>query len=380
MSGLLQMKKLLTHLDVKILEALNTIGPRNLTKTAASLGIRLETLIFRMKRMASNPQIFLRCHANVYHTNLGLKKAVVFAEAIPGKEQLLFECLKANGFWLYVGRSCWGVEGCDAIYTIPIDHCSEFEEFVYELNRLDVAKNVQILWSTCFQSGRITGKWFDKKEQEWTFPWNDWLQEVQKASTKLPYTLIEPESFVNYADETDVFILKELEKDATVSLAQIAKKLGVSSQCTGLHFRNHILEKGLLEGYQIFVLPFSTPWDMFVFVISFNDDEALAKLANSLLDKPFVIMVTKIFGKKALLTNVLLPRMEFRKFVDALSLLARMKVIRDYRYIIQDLRVRSRQTISYEFFEENRWNYNHKEHLKTLEALVNKTSINENNR
>jgi DNA-binding Lrp family transcriptional regulator len=368
------MKKLLTHLDVKILETLSNSGPRNLAKIAASLGIRPETLTFRMKRMALNPHIFLRCHANVYHTNLGLKKAVIFAEAIPGKEQLLFECLKANGFWLYVGRSYWGAEGCDAVYTVPTDHCNEFEEFVYELNRLNVAKDIQIHWSTCFQGGRITGKWFDKKEEEWIFPWNNWLQEIQQASTKLPYTLIEPERFINCADEIDVFILKELEKDATISLSQIAKKLGVSSQCAGLHFRNHILERGLLEGYQIFVLPFNMPWDMFVFVISFNDKAMLAKFANSLLDKPFIIMVGKALNKNSLITNVLLPRVEFRKFVDALSSLARMKIVRDYRYVIQDLRVRSRQTISYEFFEEKKWKYDHKEHLKMLEALVDKES------
>jgi len=366
------MKKLLTKLDIKIVETLSSIGPRNLSKVAESLGIRRETLVFRMKRMASNPRIFLRCHANVYHTNLGLKKAIVFADAVPGKEQLLFEGLKANGFWLYVGRSYSGKEGCDAVYAVPIDHCNDFEEFVYDLKRLNVARGVEILWSTCFQGGRITGKWFDKEEEKWIFPWNEWVKEIQDASTELPYTLIEPEGFINYADETDVFIIKELEKDATVSLKEIAGKLNISPQWGGVHFKDHIMGKRLLEGYQIFILPFDVPCDMFDFVISFHDYETMARFANSLLDKPFVITVGKIFGKNALVTNICLPRIEFRKFIDALSLLANMKVVSDYRYVIQDLRIRSRQTISYEFFKENKWIYDHKQHLTTLEALVNK--------
>jgi hypothetical protein len=157
-----------------------------------------------------------------------------------------------------------------------------------------------------------------------------------------------------------------------MSLTEIAKKLVITSKSAGKHFRDHIIGKGLLEGYQIFILPFDVPSDMFVFVISFHDHETMARFANSLLDKPFVIMVGKIFGKDALITNVHLPRMEFRKFIDALSRLANMKLVRDYHYIIQDLRITSRQTISYEFFKENKWIYDHKQYLLALEALVNK--------
>lgn len=365
------MKKPLSRLDIKIVQALHDIGPRNLTKVAKAVGIPRETLTFRMRRMSSNSRIFLRCHAAIYHTNLGLKKAVVFADAVPGREQLLFECLKVNGFWLYVGRSYHGVEGCDAVYAIPVDHSIEFEEFIYELKRLNVARAIQIFWSTCFQGGRITGKWFDEKDEKWVFPWNEWIAEIQNASVKLPYTLIEPEAFINYADETDVFILKEMEKDATVSFNEVAKKLGVTGQCVRMHFREHILRKGLLEDYQIFMLPFDVPWDMFVFVISFHNHETMAKFANSLIDKPFTIMVGKIFGRNALVTNVLLPRVEFRKFVDTLCVLADMNLVSDFQYVIQDLRVRSRQTISYEFFKENSWMYEHRKHMEALESLAN---------
>jgi DNA-binding Lrp family transcriptional regulator len=366
------MKKLLSNLDIRIIEALSNMGPRNLAKAAEALGISRETIVFRIKRMAKNPRIFLRCHASTYHTNLGLKKAAIFAAAIPGREQLLFECLKANGFWLYIGRSFWGVEGCDAVYAIPVEHCAEFEEFVYDLKRLNVARDVQILWSTCFQGGQVTSKWFDKEKEQWVFPWDDWVKEIQNASTQLPYTLVEPEAYINHADYNDVFIIKELEKDATISLPQIASKLGVTSQCVGLHFRDHVIGKGLLEGYQIFILPFDVPCDMLIFVIYFHDYEMMARFANSLLDKPFVIMVGKIFGKNALVTNISIPRVEFRKFVDTLSLLARMKIVSGYHYVIQDLRVRARQTISYEFFKDGKWIYDHKQHLMTLETFVNK--------
>jgi DNA-binding Lrp family transcriptional regulator len=365
------MKKLLTSTDIDIVEALSRVGPRNLRKVARLVGIPRETLVFRMKRMASDPRIFLRCYANVYHTNLGLKKAVVFADAVPGREKLLFESLKANGFWIFVGRSYRGREGCNAVYAIPIDHCAEFEEFIHELKSLDIAQNVQVFWSTCFQGGRITGKWFDREKEEWVFPWDEWVKEVQDAPTDLPYTLVESNEFINHADKIDIFILKELEKDAAASLSTIAAKLGISSQWAGKHFRKSIMGRGLIEGYQIFILPFENSYDVLVFVISFYNHETMARFANSLLDKPFIIMVGKLFGQNALITEVCLPRTEFRNFVDALSLLGDMKIVRDYQYLIQDLRRTSRQTISYEFFKEKKWIYDHKQHLTTLEALVN---------
>jgi DNA-binding Lrp family transcriptional regulator len=197
------------------------------------------------------------------------------------------------------------------------------------------------------------------------------VKEVQDAPTALPYTLVEPNEFVNHADEIDVFILKELEKDAAASLSTIAAKLSISSQWAGKHFRKNIMGRGLIEGYQIFILPFDAPYDVLVFVISFYNHETMARFANSLLDKPFIIMIGKLFSQNALITEICLPRTEFRNFVDALSLLGNMKIVRDYQYLIQDLRRTSRQTISYEFFKEKKWIYDHRQHLTTLGALVN---------
>jgi hypothetical protein len=69
-------------------------------------------------------------NVNIYHTNLGLKKAVVLAEAISGYEDLLFKCLQQNGFWIAIAR-CYGMfEGCVSVFTIPKTHRSEFEQFL----------------------------------------------------------------------------------------------------------------------------------------------------------------------------------------------------------------------------------------------------------
>ena len=80
----------------------------------------------------------------------------------------------------------------------------------------------------------------------------------------------------------------------------------------------------------------------------------------------------KILGENAILMKVFLPTGEFRKFIDGLSKLAKMKLVRDYRYAIQDSRIRHRQTISDEFFKGNCWIYDHKNHVETLRQKVSK--------
>jgi len=369
------MRKLLTALDVRVVQALWEVGPRNLSKVARVVGVPRDTLDFRIERMRSNPQIFLRMHACVYHTKLGLRKAVVFMEAKPGMEQILFDCLLVNGFWLYVCRSYGMGEGCIAVYAIPVERCEEFEEFIHEIERLGVAKNAQIYWSTCFQAGRITSDWFDSQGEKWVFRWDDWIREVQTQTTDLPYTLIEPKSYPICTDEIDVQMLMKLEADATKSLKELAKILGISRERAQFHYKEHLTGRNLIEGYEIFVMRYGdSPFVMAYFIISFLDHETFAKFARSLLNKFFVLTMGKILGENALIVEVFLPANEFRKFIDTLSTMAKMKLVRSYQYAIQDLRIRSRQTFSGEFFKDKSWIYDHKNHMEMLQQKIKSES------
>ena len=367
------MRKLLTALDIKILQALWEAGPRNLSKIARIVGISRKKLDYRIKSMQSNPQFFLRTHASVYHTKIGLKKAVVFLEAEPGMEQLLFDCLLANGFWLYVCMSYGMGEGCTAVYAVPVEHCKELVEFLDEIKRLGVAKNVRIHWSTCFQGGRITSDWFDTCKENWVFRWDDWIREVQTQTTDLPYTLIEAKSYPILADETDIRMLVKLDADATRSISEVARILGISRQVAHFHFKNHLIKRNLIEGYEIFVMRYGNSASvMFYLIVSFHDYETFAKFTRSLLNKFFVLTMGKVLGENALITELFLPNGEFRKFIDTLSRMAEMKLVRSYKYAIQDLRIRRRQTFSGEFFKGNSWIYDHKNHMETLQQKVSK--------
>ncbi len=360
--------------DLKILESLARYGPRNVTEIARKLGIHAETLRKRLKRLHS--QTFLKTHVNIYHTNLGLKKAVVFAEAFPGYEDLLFDCLRQNEFWIFVGR-CYGTfEGCVSVFTIPKEYCVEFEQFLEYVKRLKVARGIQVFWSTCFHSVHSRCNWFDQRIGTWSFQWDDWINEIKGEKTNLPYTLVDPKDFPLLGDKIDVLMLKELEKDATISLANLARMLRISPQLARYHYQRHLVEKGLIEGFQVGAFYFGRATsDFFFFIFEFDNPVKLAKFASSLLDKPFVRAVGKILSENALYGYLYLPRSEFRRFLSALSRLVQNGFMHSYRYVIQDLAKSSRETIPYQCFKDGMWVYNHNKHIEDLQHLVKRNKI-----
>jgi DNA-binding Lrp family transcriptional regulator len=368
------MRQKIQFTDLRILEGLAVYGPRNVTEVARKLNMPAETLRKRLKRFHS--QNFLRLNANVYHTNLGLKKAVVFAKAVPGYEDLLFNCFKQNEFWIFVSR-CYGMfEGCVGIYTIPKEHSVEFEQFIDQIKRLSIARDMQVLWSTCFHSVYSRCNWFNSQSRTWNFQWDNWIAEIKTEKTLLPYTLEDPKDFPILGDKIDVLMLKELEKDATISLVNLAKMLKISPQLARYHYQRHLVEKGLIEGFEVTAFHFGRAIsDFFFFIFEFDNFENLAKFASSLLDKPFVRFIGKILNENALYGYLYLPRSEFRKFLGALSKLVQNGFMQSYQYVIQDLTKSSRATIPYQCFKDKRWVYNHERYIENLQKLVKRSKL-----
>ncbi len=61
--------------DVKILEGLSLLGPRNLTKIAEHLKMPTTTVRYRVRRMLKDSILFF--HLNPYHTNMGRARVMV---------------------------------------------------------------------------------------------------------------------------------------------------------------------------------------------------------------------------------------------------------------------------------------------------------------
>jgi len=361
-------KRKMSVQDIAVLEGMALYDPRNVSDLALKLKIPRPSLRYRIKKLHSD--FSLNLYGNIYHTFIGLRKAVVFADAKPGYEELVYECMKSNDYWLYMSQ-CISLPKCLAIYGIPLEKEKAFEGFLDELQELNPVRNVSFLWSTCIQVINTTGKWFDKASEEWKFPWDAWVQEVRTNEGELPYTLREPDAYVQKADWFDIMILKELEKDSTIRLTEVAKKLGASLERVIYHYRNHVLGKGMFEGYQVIAEHYTDECsNSYFFQLHFKTRETLTKLANSLTGKPFARYMGKEYGKNRFFVQIYLPQAQLRGFLRALSGLVRSGFLETYEYVIQDLARTQRQTISYEYFKNNAWEYDEKKYSEKLRSTI----------
>ena len=359
--------------DLKILEALAVYGPRNLAEVSRKTGIHPETLRKKINRLSS--QFFLRFNINVNYARLGLKRAIVFAEAVPGYEDILFDALKVNDFWIFVGR-CYGMfEGCVGIFVVPWEFSSLFEQYIDELKKLGLSIRTQIFWLTHIHSINSRCKWFDEKRAAWNFNWDEWMKEVETGKGDASQVLLESEPLMANVDETDILILKELEIDARISFTKLGERLGISPQLVRYHYYRHVIGEELLKSFEVTFLHFGKDSEFSFFIFSFDKEINMAKFACSLMDKPFVKALGKILGKNQLYGYLYFPRNEFRKFLQVLSKLVRKKLLRSYQYAIQDLTNSSRATIPFQCFKNGRWIYNHERYLKILNKFVKKEIV-----
>jgi DNA-binding Lrp family transcriptional regulator len=361
--------KKIDETDVKILEGLSLIGPRNLATIAKRLDMPTTTVRYRVQRMLGDSLLFF--HLNPYHTNLGLKKAVIFVEAELGYEDVLLNCLRVNDFWLFLCRIYGPYEGCAAIWTVPKGRDEDFVGFLQSLHKAGVSRSFEINWTTCHEGIPVRKRWFDSDENVWTFNWREWMEEVKTIEGKLPWTLIEPDDWPIKADYEDLLIIKELEKDGKKTLTDISKILEIPFEKVKYHFREHVSKRGLIEGYQVDLLrfPYLVNEPLF-FRFDFDSEEKMCRFALSLHDKPFPTFIGKVLGQNALISHINLPNWEFRRFIATLSTLIKKGLLKEYKYAIVDIYQVWRETIPYQNFKEGRWIYDSNKHQEALGKIL----------
>jgi len=362
------------EIDVKILERLSIIGPRNLALIAEQLDMPATTVRYRFCRMLDDSILYL--HLNPYHTNMGLKKAVIFVEAVLGHEDLLLDCLRVNDFWLYLCRIYGHYEGWGGVWTVPKDNVEDFKLFLKSLVDLGVAKNIDINWTTCHEGIPVMQRWFSKEENRWVLNWNEWMNEVENIEGDLPWTLNDPDDWPIRVDYEDLLIIKELEKDGRATMTYISKNIGIPLETVKYHFRQHVLKRDLIEGYQIEIFRFpALSSESLFFKFDFDSQEKFKNFALSLHDKPFPTFIGKVLGQNSLVSHINLPKKDFREFIKVLSLLIRKGLLKKYTYWMQDIFVQWRETIPYKHFENGGWKYDIDGQLEELADIIKKSNF-----
>ena len=361
--------KILDPLNAKILTGLGKFGPRNTSLLARSLKLPATTVAFRIKKLTEKG--YLQVRTNLAHSKLGLMRAVLIADMAGGLEEKLKKAIGNIGYWIYITK-CYGkFNGIYALFAFPAEHKAQLEAYLKEAVRHKAMSSYVFLWVTNMCEVAPNFDWFDFESKAWKFQWHQWINEVFEASETLSERLLEPEKYQIMVDETDIFLLKELQKDAFVEFTKIADTLKMSPQGVRYRYYKHIMKHGLITDYEIAIFPYPLlVSDMCSFIVHFQNEEALAKFSNTLSNKPFIINYGKIIGRNSMLMHSYTPKTEFPNFMNTLNSLVKRNLITDFLYVNLDIPSFKRQTVSYEFFRDKSWTLNYKEKLKRLAEIM----------
>ena len=366
-------QKSIDQVNAKILEALQSHGPLNIKAVSESTGIPDTTVRFRIKKLIK--QRLLLITANLNFAKLGLARGLMIAESRLGCHNLLLQAIKQTDYWNYIAR-CYGkFDGYIAYFAFPAKHKKYLETYIEEAASLKLISKYLFFWITNTHFPCISFEWYDFENGEWNFHWDRWVTEVVNAPEQIPDTIRDPESYEIKADKIDLLILKELEKNAMQDFRKLAKIIGIAPQRLHYRWHNHILKRNLIVQYTTNFKPYPfVVSDYYMFVINFVSPNALAKFCNASSRKPFIISYAKAIGKNSLIVAIQIPKLEFPNLINALNSLYKKNLVENFVYVNIDLLSHERQTISYEFFENKKWNYNHEEKMQWLRKVANTNS------
>jgi DNA-binding Lrp family transcriptional regulator len=367
---MLHYMRMLDPINAKILEGLGKYGPRNLLSLAKSIRLPPTTVSFRIKKLTEDGHLKIRSRPD--YSKLGLMRAAVIAEALPGFEDKLQKSIENIGYWTYITK-CYGrFNGFYSVLAFPAENKKDLETYLKDAVRLKAFSRCNFYWTTNFCEVAPNFDWFDFERKEWNFKWQEWVDEVLNSSQTLSQHILESKRYPVMVDETDLLILKEMEKNGVVDFAQLAKVAGTTPQSIGYRFHRHIVKRKLIADHEISIFPYpSQVSDMCCFVINFKNEKTLASFSNTLHNKSFVINFGKVIGQNSLMVHMYTPKLEFPHLIDSLSHLARKNIISSFFYVTLDILSFKRQTIAYELFKNDTWIYDQRDSIERLKKSIN---------
>lgn len=361
--------QLLDKNNISIISALNEHGPRNLQLIARELKMPYPTLYSRVARLKEEKVLHIWCNPN--YSRVGLSRGMVLVDPLPGKELLVREALRIPNYWIKLIRCIGDCNGYYSLHAVPTLHLREFEEYIYQLVPLGLASNCRVYWLEDQHTLMPNFEYYDMASRMWRFPWDTWVNLLANGTNDTT-TENRPQSprTVSF-DSRDLYVMKELHKDATVKLADIARMFGITLPAAKYRFES-VMKKGLVLEYVFDILPYAPEMsELYEVRLDFKNDNALRSSSHTLAKLPFVLSLSKFKGLSSLATRIYLPRGEMNNLIAMLSILVREGILTNFTSLWLDPLTLKSQTFSFEKYREGfGWDYDNNEYNEALHNLL----------
>jgi DNA-binding Lrp family transcriptional regulator len=354
---------LLDLTNARILDAMDRVGPRNVTKIAKHCKVPVTTVLARLRGLESTGLAV--CTAVPYCAKLGLRRVIVFVKRRQCDPR---DFLKIPNYWRSVTECEGGGWSSLSIHAIPNSKVDLFEGYLKELKSIDVISDY-----TAYYLGEShwffpSLRFFNTKQTRWEFPWLTWLEGLR--TTRPLYSIDDPSSYRVLADKKDLEMLSLLELNGRSSFTDIAKEIGYTPAGVQQRYNERILRLGLLLQYSIHVWMWPVQTTAVRDVLLNFSSKGFCDCFYTFVRQnhpPFVWGLSKLLGRTSLIMRVTLPYEESDSLFDYLNRLSRDGFIESYSAVRLLMQNRETQTIPPEEFSEGFWKF---DQAKYREAAI----------
>ena len=226
----------------ELVSMISEIGP-DIPEIARRLDQFKESVRYRYKEKVLSKGFAV--HALPNHEKLGLRRVMLLLD---------FNSLYAtyaNSILTAMNELCYVVYFEKRMFqgdfiveaSVPSEHVGEFRDLMTKLQEKGLFTSLQVYEFDWFRAVPMRAESYDFDTGRWDFDWSAGLKLTGDAGYQYS-------SRVKF-DKDDLLILKELQTDATRSFIDIATKLKENYKKLSWHYKTHVIERGLINGYSL---------------------------------------------------------------------------------------------------------------------------------
>jgi DNA-binding Lrp family transcriptional regulator len=358
--------KQLDQTNIKILSNMWKFGPRNLLEISRRTGIPFTSVYHRVGKLEAKSGGVVRVIPQI--AKLGMRRLVVLVNARAGEEERVQSALKIPNFW-------WSINPCESPFTfhsvhaVPAKYLTEFSTYIKELHDIGLINEFRMIRTGEQFPNFPDFQYYDPKTNCWTLPWGSWLKELGQIH---PRRIRDPTGYATLADKRDLLIVKELEKNARKSFAELAPVLGVSLQAVRYRYEKRLVPRLIVNNLDFDVYPY--PVEMSAYheiMLEFPGKDAMDKFFSLVSQLFFVLAGSEVLGRTALMVRTFILESQLLNMFKFFSEMANNRMLDSYSPVRLRLQGREMQTISYELFDDEiGWSFDLKRRMSELHELA----------
>lgn len=343
---------ILDDTNLKIIDAIKKIGPRNMSRVARYIGEDPKKVSYRFNVIKTKTGLVIRALPS--YSSMGLTNVLLFLPLSHARVEPIRKALISMRVPKKIYRIYGNVNGLMTQVIIPNEKISLLEDNIKKILLENEIDSMKMLFLTDFAASAL-----DLSRLSLTYRiWDYMPSELKKDFFEGKRIKLEEKRARVHVDKVDLYILSKLAEDATIPLLQIAEEIKTSPANLKYHFDNHITKQGMIRDYYIYFPRYSPEFaGFFFFEFTFDKEEYMERFLYALSKSIYSHGYAKELGKMRIIALMEIFWGDLSEVLQVLSELCISGYMTDYKFSYIDLRNIYASNLTPDMFDEKiGWN------------------------